>query len=122
MESGAIADSQITASSQWDANHGWVNARLNLKIEGSKTGAWSAGRGDYKPWLQVDLLHVTTVKDVATQGRPQRSSQWVTSYKLQYSNDGKTFNDYKEEGQSAAKVITIFMCLVEQYVAGFIKY
>lgn len=118
MESGAIADSQITASSQYSAAHGWIRARLNMKINGKLSGGWSVARGEKSPWIQVDLLHVTTVKGVATQGR-NRVSQWVTTYKLQYSNDGQTFNDYKEEGQSAVKVIVyIAKCKVIVYIPG----
>eukprot|EP00057_Strongylocentrotus_purpuratus_P023816 XP_011678290.1 PREDICTED: retinoschisin-like [Strongylocentrotus purpuratus] len=38
----------------------------------------------------VDLLDLHRVTSVATQGR-QESDQWVTSYKLACSTDGKTF-------------------------------
>ena len=106
MESGAITDDQISASSQYSAKHGWVRARLNIQTDSGGNGGWSTRRNDANQWLQVDLRSITTVKGVATQGRVGSYRQWVTKYKLQYSDDGQTFNDYKEEGQTGAKVIT----------------
>lgn len=106
MESGVITDDQISASSQYDAKHGWIRARLNIQPDSGGTGAWSTRRNDANQWLQVDLSKITTVKGVATQGRAG-VKQWVTKYKLQYSDDGQTFNDYKEEGETDAKVINV---------------
>lgn len=107
MESGAITNDQISASSQYNAAHGWVRARLNLQPGSGGNGGWSARTIDANQWIQVDLRKIMTVKGVATQGRVGVSRQWVTKYKLKYSDDGQTFSDYKEEGQTDAKVIEI---------------
>ena len=48
MESGAIQDSQISASSVHNEDHGHLNSRLNFKKTGRITGAWSAKHGKYK--------------------------------------------------------------------------
>lgn len=108
MESGEIADAQISASSQWDTNHAAIQGRLNFKVGGGKTGAWSSRSNDLNQWLQVDLVSFTTVAGVATQGRNiygwQRWKQWVTSFNLQYSVDGVIFQFYKEAGNYSAKV------------------
>ena len=106
MESGAITNDQITGSSQYNAAHGWVRARLNLQNGRGGNGGWSARRSDANQWIQVDLRKVMTVNGVATQGRDASFLQCVTKYKLQYSNDGQTFSDYKEEGKTDAKVTT----------------
>ena len=103
MDSGTIADAQITASSQWDQNHAAVQARLHFKQSGYKQGSWSARSNDVNQWLQVDLGSYTTVTKVATQGR-NGNSQWVTQYRLQYSDDGVTFQFVKEPQSSSAKV------------------
>jgi len=100
MQSGAITDDQITGSSQWNSNYAWARARLNQK------SFWAAKRNDANQWIQVDLSKIMTVKGVATQGRDASFLQCVSKYKLQYSNDGQTFTDYKEEGETDAKVIT----------------
>ena len=103
MENGAISDAQITASSEWDDNHAARRARLNIKLSGNKRGAWSALINDLNQWLQVDLGRFTTVTRVATQGRNQHH-QYVTKYRIQYSDDGVTFHLYKELGDNSAKV------------------
>ena len=105
MESGEIADAQISASSHWDYNHAAKQGRLNLKQRGIRQGGWSARASDRNQWLQVDLGSFTTVAGVATQGRHTfRWRQWVTSYKVQYSNDGAIFQFYTETWNSSAKV------------------
>lgn len=110
MESGAIKDAQITASTQWDDNHATSRARLNLKLTGVKRGAWSTRVVDLRQWLQVDLLSLTIVTGVATQGRnAPRLQQWVTKYRLQYSNDGVNFHFYKEKGDNSFKVFSSFL-------------
>ena len=103
MENGAISDAQISASSQWDDNHGPHRARLNRRRFGNKKGAWSALNNDIYQWLQVDLGKYTTVTRIATQGRSDLN-QWVTKYRLQYSEDGVNFRLYKALGQDSAKV------------------
>ena len=103
MDSGAITDAQITASSQWSGNNAAVQARLHFKQAGLKKGSWSTAINDVNQWLQVDLGSYTTVTKIATQGR-NAYSQWVTNYRLQYSDDGVTFQFFKEPQSSSAKV------------------
>ena len=103
VEDGTITDAQITASSRVDGNHAAVQARLNFQADGSKAGAWSALTNDRNQWLQVDLRSYTRVTRVATQGR-NRYNEWVTKYKLQYSDDEGNFQLYKQYGESVAKV------------------
>ena len=101
MENGQIRDSQITASSRSDTA---AMGRLNFKASGDKEGAWvPSSKRAYFQWLQVDLDRYTVVTGIATQGRND-ANQWVTSYMLQYSEDGVTFVYYKEQGESSAKV------------------
>ena len=112
MENVAITDRQISASSQWDANHAAIQGRLHFKETSGKAGSWAAKTNDANPWLQVDLANLhTKITRVATQGRnfnsqwPYEShSQWVTMYKLQYSDDGVDFQYYREQGQTTDTV------------------
>ena len=104
MEAGVISDRQITASSQRNSRHAPVQGRLNFKATEGKAGAWCAGSNDTKQWLQVDLLSKHIVTRVATQGRNGEYRQWVTKYKLQYSNDGINFQFYREKGETTDKV------------------
>ena len=103
MESGGIKDAQVTASSEWDRNHAAIQGRLNFKAGGGKQGGWSAGKNNGNQWIQVALGSYTKLTSIATQGR-NAHSQWVTAYKLQYSEDGVNFYYYKVPGQSSPKV------------------
>lgn len=104
MESGVISDAQISASSQYDNEHGPNNARLRNK---QGKGSWVAGLNDVYQWLQVDLVGLNVVTGIATQGRHSEHAMWVTKYKLQYSDDdGESFRYYKEQGQNVDKVET----------------
>ena len=104
MENFAILDGQISASSEWDSNHAAIQGRLNFQATSSKNGSWSVGKIDPNPWLQVDLgIKSTRVTRIATQGR-NGYAQWVTKYKLQYSNDGVNFYYYWEGEKTEEKV------------------
>ena len=99
MESGAIFDSQITASSVYNDNLAARNARLHFKGSENpiRRAGWVAGVKNIKQWLQVDLEQTTRVIGIATQGR-RDWDQWVTEYKLQYGDDGLFFRVYKRNG------------------------
>ena len=108
MESGAISDGQVTASSQYDDTLVPYNGRLNSQTTPNKAGAWAPVCPGADQWLQIDLgLNHADVTGVATQGRNYNCCQWVTKYKLQYSGDEVNFQYYREQGQSTDKVIRI---------------
>ena len=109
-------DSQLTASSQWDGNHAPSQGKLNYQESRIKSGAWAAALNNGHQWLQVDLGSQKTVRTLATQGRnydphwPHGShAQWVTKYKLQYSNDGLHFQYYMEQGAVKVKANILFI-------------
>lgn len=98
MESGVIPDSQITASSVNNNNNSPARARLNNL-------GWTAALNDLKSWLQIDLGSYKIVTRVATRGSSQAvKGSWVTSYRLQYSDDGFIFHFYQEPRDTSAKV------------------
>ena len=105
MESGAISDVQISASSNRDDSFAASRARLHVKKSGTgiRQGGWSPFKDDLNQWVQVDLGRLTTVTRLATQGR-DGSDEWVTKYTLQYSFDGVIYHDYRERGETSLKV------------------
>ena len=105
MESGAIFDSQITASSVYNDNHAASNARLHFKGSENplRRAGWIPRVKNTNQWLQVDLQQTTRVIGIATQGRHDWD-QWVTKYKLQYGDDGLTFRIYKRNVDSSDTV------------------
>ena len=106
MENGAISDEQITASSQYTADHAAHQGRLHFQETSTKSGSWVAGIGDANLWLQIDLRTLyTKVTRVATQGsNGVNHINWVTIYRLQYGNDGVNVHYYRELGETADKV------------------
>ena len=103
MESGAILDSQISASSVYDATFVAHQARLHFKAGGGKRGSWASLSLDKNQWLQVDLQQTTRVTGIATQGRSD-FNQWVKKYKLQYGEDGQNFKFYRGNGDHSDTV------------------
>ena len=104
MENFRITFAQISASSQNDSDHAPYYGRLHYK---GNTRAWTAGVSDLNQWIQIDFGIDTSVTYVVTQGR-HNSSQWVTQYKLQYSNDGITFQVFKQQGENSDKVRILY--------------
>lgn len=113
MENGLILDTQISASSYWSASNAPSKSRLH-KAEPN----WVSSKVDTNQWLQIDVLgtngRYTKVTRIATQGRASEAAkQWVTQYKVQYSNDGLSFTNYSEKGQTTDKVSRFkFVCVV----------
>ncbi|XP_078697438.1 uncharacterized protein LOC144925334 [Branchiostoma floridae x Branchiostoma belcheri] len=92
MESGAIPDDSITASSWYTLGVGYEPYRGRLNgVAGA--GVWSVRTRTIGEWLQVDLGEMKTVTGTIIQGRSNQP-QWVTSYKLQYSVDGRSWITY----------------------------
>ena len=130
MGNGAIADEQITASSEWDGYHAAVQGRLHFPEAGGKAGGWAARTRDTKQWLQIDLENkCSNITRVATQGR-NGANEWVTEYLLQYSYDGVGFYYYGDQKQIPKKVkksnrslfVCLFVCLFFAVVFSHVCY
>ncbi|KAJ6662254.1 hypothetical protein lerEdw1_012417 [Lerista edwardsae] len=122
MESGAIKNAQITASSY---KKNWVSswepslARLNLK---GRINAWQAKVHDQNAvklyllilqsnnnnqWLQIDLLQPKKISAIATQGAKSLSTEmYVKSFSIAYSEDGSVWKSYLDTSTSMDKVFT----------------
>ena len=102
MEDGRIKDSQITTSGVARSAYGW-QARLNRNIP--KYGAWCAyvnggsrSERNYDQYIQIDLVTMTTITGIATQGREHRGgTEYVEDYKISYSKDSLNWIFYKEK-------------------------
>ncbi|XP_075448773.1 EGF-like repeat and discoidin I-like domain-containing protein 3 isoform X6 [Ascaphus truei] len=98
MEGGIISNQQITASSTHRALFGlqkWYPyfARLNKK---GLVNAWTSAENDRWPWIQINLQRKMRVTGVITQGAKRIGSpEYIKSYKIAYSDDGKSWATYK---------------------------
>ncbi|CAB4023248.1 Hypothetical predicted protein [Paramuricea clavata] len=106
MADGRIKDSQITVSSFNREAYGW-QARLHQNIE-----IWRAWCPDvcggkkteknYDQYIQIDLLNVTKITGIATQGREYNGGrEKAKDYKLSYRKDGGVWHFYQEKDQDA---------------------
>lgn len=60
-------------------------------------GGWSPLDNDHYQWLQVDLGGRKQITAIATQGR-YSSSDWTTQYRLLYSDTGRNWKPYQQDG------------------------
>nr|KAG5707848.1 hypothetical protein BaRGS_016008 [Batillaria attramentaria] len=93
-----VSDFAFTASSYLDPQHGPHRARLRGQSSGAYGDAWVAKFNDAQQYIQVDIGEAVQVWAVATQGSAELQ-QWVRSYTLAFSQDGKTFSTYSSNGR-----------------------
>jgi len=101
MESGAILDSDLSASPSFDGDfntYGPQRARLNLKRRpyyGYRAEQRSQSDGSAESndtWIIVKLRNETVITGVATQGYGvTEAREWVTKYRLMYSTGNEFF-------------------------------
>ncbi|EPQ05623.1 Contactin-associated protein-like 2, partial [Myotis brandtii] len=60
-------------------------------------GGWSPSDSDHYQWLQVDFGNRKQISAIATQGR-YSSSDWVTQYRMLYSDTGRNWKPYHQDG------------------------
>uniref|UniRef100_A0AAY5EHU5 ferroxidase n=1 Tax=Electrophorus electricus TaxID=8005 RepID=A0AAY5EHU5_ELEEL len=99
MQSGLITDQQITASSvatNWYSGpwHSWYG---RLDKQGT-ANAWQSKSNDMQPWLQIELKVVKKITGIVTQGAKTLGTEmFVTSYVLEYSDDGIIWTKYTDD-------------------------
>ncbi|XP_029386097.1 discoidin, CUB and LCCL domain-containing protein 2 isoform X2 [Echeneis naucrates] len=107
LESGGVADTQLSASSVWEWNisgqhREWVPSGARLKKEGLP---WAPSQSDQQQWLQIDLKREKRVTGIATTGSTLREYQYyVSAYRVLYSNDGHQWYTYRETNSTQDKI------------------
>jgi len=71
------------------------NGRLNKVKDGKGIAGWVAGGNKIGEYLQVNLGGPKVVTMVASQGREDCCSQWVTKYSLSYSDNASNWTNYE---------------------------
>ncbi|KAG8547275.1 hypothetical protein GDO81_028697 [Engystomops pustulosus] len=100
LESLRVSDHQLRASSIKRYGLGSHRGRLNIQSgiydDDFFDGAWCAGEENKQQWLEVDARRLTRFTGVITQGKNSIwTDDWVTSYKVQVSNDTHTWKTCK---------------------------
>ncbi|PFX30431.1 Macrophage mannose receptor 1 [Stylophora pistillata] len=97
MRSGAISESQITASSMLTP-YGPAMARLN------SLAAWCAKNGQSGHYIQVDLLTETRLTKIALKGFTLDGlPSFVKTFTLQTSDDGVNYKIYQRNGRDVVR-------------------
>ena len=103
-----VADNNIIRDEQMSAStHTFSNQAEDGRLNGNK--AWRPDRnGVAGEWIQVTLDKPMKVTAIATQGRNSNDGggddEWVTQYKVQYSNDGQDLMYIKNADETADMV------------------
>uniref|UniRef100_A0A3Q2QCM3 Si:dkey-34d22.1 n=1 Tax=Fundulus heteroclitus TaxID=8078 RepID=A0A3Q2QCM3_FUNHE len=66
---------------------------------------WTADSRDSSPWLEIELTERSTVKGLVTKGS---SENYIESYSLHFSKDGKSWKTYKEAASKEKKVFQAY--------------
>ncbi|KAF7487136.1 Hypothetical predicted protein [Marmota monax] len=108
MESGVIADPQITASSvlEWTDHTGQENSWKPEKARLKKPGPpWAAFVTDEYQWLQIDLNKEKKITGIITTGSTLvEHNYYVSAYRIMYSDDGQKWTVYREPGVEQDKI------------------
>ena len=113
MQSGAIPDIRVTASSTRNSYTRASLARLNLTGQGNYSGGWVAGVLSVVEHLQIVFDTTDTVLTaIATQGR-EDADQWVKRYYLKYKNSN--WRNYKDKQGITYTVSMIYTSFFELY-------
>uniref|UniRef100_A0A4W5PS13 F5/8 type C domain-containing protein n=1 Tax=Hucho hucho TaxID=62062 RepID=A0A4W5PS13_9TELE len=115
--SSPLPHTAFTASSVFTSGYAPGYAKLNRR---GGAGGWSPQDSDSYPWLQVDLGNRRQVVAVATQGR-YSSSDWTTRYRLLYSDTGRNWKPYHQDGNiwvGNTKPMCVCVCACVCYPMG----
>ncbi|XP_062327236.1 EGF-like repeat and discoidin I-like domain-containing protein 3 isoform X2 [Osmerus eperlanus] len=101
MKSRLISDGQLSSSSAfrtWGIDAFTWHAQFGRLDKQGKTNAWSAATNNRSEWLQVDLEKPKRLTGIITQGAKDFGVvQYVSMFKVAYSNDGQTWSLVKDE-------------------------
>ncbi|XP_066030883.1 uncharacterized protein [Pocillopora verrucosa] len=106
MQSGAIREHQLIASSEKDNSSRVGFARLHYQYK-KKPKSWVPLLDHRNQWLQVNLGNeLTWVTGLATQGKQSKREAWVKKFQLRYWGFRIRVQFYKGHGDIHAKTFT----------------
>jgi len=88
-----LPDEAITASDEHDANHSPIYSRIGAPQITGKSHSWVGKKGQPNE-IMVDLTTSLIVTGVATQGRGDTSTQWVSKYSIDTSENGEVWTTH----------------------------
>ncbi|KAK5605402.1 hypothetical protein CRENBAI_025601 [Crenichthys baileyi] len=108
MKSRLISDDQLSASSTfrtWGIDTFTWHPQFARLDKAGKTNAWSPSQNNRSEWIQVDLGKTKQLTGIITQGAKDFGVvQFVSEFKVAYSNDGESWSIVKDENTSGDKI------------------
>uniref|UniRef100_H3CVY0 Milk fat globule EGF and factor V/VIII domain containing a n=1 Tax=Tetraodon nigroviridis TaxID=99883 RepID=H3CVY0_TETNG len=108
MKSRLISDRHLSASSSfrtWGIDSFTWHPHFARLDKHGKTNAWSPAHNNRSEWIQVDLEKTKRISGIVTQGAKDFGVvQFVSLFKVAYSNDGESWNTVKEENDGSDKL------------------
>ena len=101
-----MKNNQITASSEYNAQHAAWLGRLRRTKRKGYVGAWCAKHNNHNQWFKVDFRRPVKIAKIATQGR-QDASQWVTRYMVYSSLDGIHWSIYRFKNNDKVSILGV---------------
>lgn len=100
MESKAISDAQITASSYFTNMFAtWSPSKARLNLQG-RSNAWRPQVNNPKEWLQVDFQKTMKVTGITTQGvKSLLTNMYVKEFLISSSQDGHHWTLFFQNGK-----------------------
>uniref|UniRef100_A0A8D0HMX9 Carboxypeptidase X1 n=1 Tax=Sphenodon punctatus TaxID=8508 RepID=A0A8D0HMX9_SPHPU len=109
LESLRVSDAQLRASSiqryGLGAHRGRFNIQSGIHDGDMYDGGWCAAQKDQNQWLEIDARRPTRFTGVITQGLNSIwTYDWVTSYKIQFSNDTHSWGGSQHQASLSFQV------------------
>ncbi|KAM6943068.1 lactadherin-like isoform 2-T2 [Xenentodon cancila] len=108
MKSRLISDENLSASSTfrtWGIDTFTWHPQFARLDKAGKTNAWSPAHNNRSEWIQVDLQKTKRLTGIITQGAKDFGVvQFVSEFKVAYSNDGESWRVVKDENTGSDKL------------------
>uniref|UniRef100_A0A8D0GZP7 Discoidin, CUB and LCCL domain containing 1 n=1 Tax=Sphenodon punctatus TaxID=8508 RepID=A0A8D0GZP7_SPHPU len=99
LESGAIPNSQITASSSWEPTNEigelvqWSPDKAWLQVQGP---SWASNQTNLRQWLEIDLGEKKRITGIRTTGSTMlKFNFYVKTFIINYKNNNSKWKTYK---------------------------
>ena len=89
-----MLDENFHSSSSHGTTHGPQNSRLSTVHGNEQADAWVSGQNSVGQWIEVDFSEQKTIEAIELRTRVA-AGQWVSSYRLAFSNDGVDYSFVK---------------------------
>ena len=107
MKDNSIKESQITTSGVTKVAGWYVSLNFVWAEWCPDTSGGKITERNYNQYIQIDLLNLTQVIGIATQGGEYNGAAYAKDYKISYKGDGGTWYFYLGKNYTAKVNLTL---------------